>query len=358
MKKSAHSVAAELMIPVMRALEALGEDTARRASEMGLAILSAAGVTIQNASDPMARIPHATAVELLETAIDLSGDPAFALRAGGRVRRGDLGVYQLLTSSAPTLREALLLSQRYIGLTHDGSQVELVESGDRARFQHRLLPELTAPAAVNDYVMAAFLTASKDDIGLDVPPLEVWLMHDEPSDPRHREAYAACFGCTVRFSAERNAFVMPRAALDLPLRYADRAVLAVLTRYADELSKRLPHVNAFVERARNFIRKNLARDASLGALANTLHMSESSVQRRLQAQGTSHSEILDAVRRELATELLESGELNVSEIAFRLGFAHRPAFHRAFRRWFGVSPKAHRTPHAQAELYRFYKRSL
>jgi AraC-like DNA-binding protein len=135
-------------------------------------------------------------------------------------------------------------------------------------------------------------------------------------------------------------------------------LLSVLTRYADELSKRLPRVNAFVERARTFVRKNLARDASLGALAATLHMSESSVQRRLQAVGISHSEIVDAVRRELATELLEAGELNVSEIAFRLGFAHRPAFHRAYRRWFGTAPKSHRTDQAEGELYRFYKRSM
>jgi AraC-like DNA-binding protein len=184
----------------------------------------------------------------------------------------------------------------------------------------------------------------------------VWLMHDAPSEPEHRDAYAECFGARVRFGAPRNALVMPRAALDLPLQFKDAAIQRVLTRYAEDLSKRLPRTNALVERARAFVRKNLARDASLAALAATLHMSESSVQRKLQAQGTSHSEIIDAVRREVATELLESGELNVSEIAFRLGFAHRPAFHRAFRRWFGVAPKAHRAGQAQDELYRFYKR--
>jgi AraC-like DNA-binding protein len=32
----------------------------------------------------------------------------------------------------------------------------------------------------------------------------------------------------------------------------------------------------------------------------------------------------------------------VSEVAFQLGFAHRPAFHRAFLRWFGRSPSDYR----------------
>jgi len=343
------------MVPALRALEGLGDDIARRASERGIALLAAAGVPMDGAIEPSVRVPHETAVELLETAAQISGDPAFALRAGKGVRRGDLGLYQLLTSCAATLRESLLLSEHYVALLHDGA---LVESGQLARWEQRLLPGLSAPAVVNDYVTAAFLTSAQQTIGIAAPPLEVWLMHQEPSDPAHHAAYAECFGSRVRFGAQRNALVMPRAALDLPMQTSDPAMLRVLTRYADDVSKRLPRTSALVERARAFIRKNLARDAGLGALAATLHMSESSVQRKLQSHGTSHSELIDAVRRELATELLESGELNVSEIAFRLGFAHRPAFHRAYRRWFGVAPKAHRTARANDELYRFYRRGL
>jgi AraC-like DNA-binding protein len=353
---SRHTGAAELMIPALRALEALGDDLARHASASGMAMLTAAGVAIDGALDPSIRIPHDTAIELLEMSIAISGDPAFALRAGLGARRGDFGVYQLLSSSAATLREALVLSERYIALLHDGSQVAVVESGQTARWEHRVLPGLLAPASANDYVTASFLAGAHQNIGFAAPPLEVWLMHAAPSEPAYLAAYEECFGARVRFGAPRNALVMPRAALDLPLQLKDPAMQRVLMRYADDLSKRLPRTHALVERARAFVRKNLARDASLAALAATLHMSESSVQRKLQAQGASHSEIIDAVRREVATELLESGDLNISEIAFRLGFAHRPAFHRAFRRWFGVAPKAHRAGHAQDELYRFYKR--
>ena len=343
-------------MPALRALEALGEDVTRRASESGIAILMAAGIPIASASDPLARIPHETATELLETTTRITGDPAFALRAGRAAKRGDFGVYQLLASCAATLRESLVLSERYISLLDDGSQVGLVESGELARWEHRFLPGLPAPASVNEYVMAAFIAAARDNLGFTAPPLEVWMMHEEPCNPAHRAAYPECFGTRVRFGAPRNAIVMPRAVLEVPLQSADAPLLPVLGRYADDLVKRLPRRDALLERTRTFVRKNLAHDASLGALAAALHMSESSVQRKLQAQGTSHSDIVDAVRRELATELLESGELNVSEIAFRLGFAHRPAFHRAFRRWYGVAPKAHRASNTQSELSRFYKR--
>ena len=68
-------------------------------------------------------------------------------------------------------------------------------------------------------------------------------------------------------------------------------------------------------------------------------MSERSLRRKLAHEGTSHSELLDVARKELALATCARPELDLSEIGFRLGFAHPPAFHRAFRRWYGISPQ-------------------
>jgi AraC-like DNA-binding protein len=149
---------------------------------------------------------------------------------------------------------------------------------------------------------------------------------------------------------------MPRAALDAPLITADPRLLSVLSRYADDLLKRLPSVHPIVRRVRDWVRKEIARGAPLDALAKALHMSPSSVQRRLAVAGTTHTEILDDVRRDLAIALLGETDLNVSEIAFQLGFAHRPAFHRAFQRWYGCSPTTHRARHTGSAFYQFHQR--
>ena len=115
-KASRHTAAAELMIPALRALEGLGDHVARRASASGVAILTAAGVPIDGALDPSIRIPHETAIELLELATEISGDPAFALHAGRGAHRGDFGVYQLLGSCAGTLRGSFA---NWSGVTRD-----------------------------------------------------------------------------------------------------------------------------------------------------------------------------------------------------------------------------------------------
>jgi acyl-CoA synthetase (AMP-forming)/AMP-acid ligase II len=64
--------------------------------------------------------------------------------------------------------------------------------------------------------------------------------------------------------------------------------------------------------------------------------------------------LIEETRIEQACRYLTSSSLSVSEIAYRLGFAHPPAFHRAFRRSLGDSPLHYRRTHAQSSVYRYF----
>ena len=46
-------------------------------------------------------------------------------------------------------------------------------------------------------------------------------------------------------------------------------------------------------------------------------------------------------RNHVPFELLSDGKLSVAAVALRLGFSDASAFHRAFRRWTGASPRAY-----------------
>ena len=87
-----------------------------------------------------------------------------------------------------------------------------------------------------------------------------------------------------------------------------------------------------------------ARSAvSSGALAGTT-LSARSLQRRLAEQRTSFSDLLAAVRRELAERYVLDHGLPVTEISYMLGFSDLSSFSRAFKRWTGRSPaEARRT---------------
>ena len=78
------------------------------------------------------------------------------------------------------------------------------------------------------------------------------------------------------------------------------------------------------------------------AVARRLAMSAATLRRRLEAEGSTFSDIVDQLRRDLAVQYLCEPGTGISEAAFLLGFSSVTAFTRAFRRWKGVSPTEYR----------------
>lgn len=74
-------------------------------------------------------------------------------------------------------------------------------------------------------------------------------------------------------------------------------------------------------------------------VARALGYGRQTLYRRLKAEGVTFEQILDRLRRRLATRFLRDG-LSVKETAYRLGFSDPAAFSRAFKRWTGRSPSA------------------
>ena len=80
-------------------------------------------------------------------------------------------------------------------------------------------------------------------------------------------------------------------------------------------------------------------DPSLERVADQLSLTPRTLQRKLQELGTSHNEILDHMRRQLA---LREREMAICEVAYLLSFSESSSFHRAFKRWTGLTPKEFR----------------
>ncbi|MCB1354661.1 MAG: helix-turn-helix domain-containing protein [Rhodobacteraceae bacterium] len=77
-------------------------------------------------------------------------------------------------------------------------------------------------------------------------------------------------------------------------------------------------------------------------LAKCAGMTTRTLQRRLEDEDTSVSDLIDTTRRRIALERLEAGDSNLSELAAALGYTNPSAFTRAVRRWTGQSPRTFR----------------
>jgi AraC-like DNA-binding protein len=77
-------------------------------------------------------------------------------------------------------------------------------------------------------------------------------------------------------------------------------------------------------------------------VAKALAMSRRTMTRKLEAEGTTFTALLDELRRNLALRYAASTDLLLTEVALLLGFSNAAAFNRAFKRWTGMAPIEYR----------------
>ena len=82
---------------------------------------------------------------------------------------------------------------------------------------------------------------------------------------------------------------------------------------------------------------------TLQDVARSMGMSQRTVTRKLEREGTNFAREFDDNRRRLALASVRQPGVPLIEIAaFWLGFSHVESFHRAFRRWTGSTPHSYR----------------
>ena len=107
------------------------------------------------------------------------------------------------------------------------------------------------------------------------------------------------------------------------------------------------HADADIRRLQDHIEADCAAPLSLNDLAERIHVSVRTLQRRfLAATGVSPLQYQQALRLARAQALLEGGRLPVADVAEAVGYADRVAFGRIFKRHTGLTPAAWRLRHA------------
>jgi AraC-like DNA-binding protein len=182
-----------------------------------------------------------------------------------------------------------------------------------------------------DAVLATLVNFMRELCGPAWVPREVLLAHTAPADA---SPYRRLFRCPVRFNSEVNALRFASSWLDQPVLGADPAMLRALETQANAQAK--PELIDQVRRSLRVLLLN--RMASRDAVADMLAMHQRTLNRRLQALGTTFRDVLEDVRFEAACQLLGATELSVDDIADALGYAALSPFIRAFRRRTGVAP--------------------
>ena len=117
----------------------------------------------------------------------------------------------------------------------------------------------------------------------------------------------------------------------------------MLEQQATKILARLPtRTGLALEVQRALAPRVTAGETRMSAVARQLGLSERTLHRPLAAEGVSDQELLDGARKEAAARHLTSSTLAIGEIAYLLGYSEPAAFHRAFKRWYAVTPESFR----------------
>lgn len=288
--------------------------------------------------DPDGRVKAAHVVKLWELLPTALGDECFGLSLATLAAGAPLSVGWWVVWSSPTLKAGLQQAIRYQRLLHDQAKSELLLQGSEGIYRHQVgsAPDRASRHAI-EFGFATFARFARRATGKDIAPSRVRLQHAAPRDlSQHR----AVFGPNVAFEQDTDDLCYDAQTLELPLLTADASLQEVVESHARQLLERFPEAQGLDSRLRAAICEELRRGGvSLERVAARLGTPPRTLQRRLKAEGRGFAEHVDDLRRELSFRYLRDRRLSVQETAFLLGFSDVSAFHRAFVRWTGQTPR-------------------
>jgi AraC-like DNA-binding protein len=259
-------------------------------------------------------------------------------------RRLPWGTYGMLVRAsltAPNLGVALARWCRHHNLLTDDIRLTLNTGNELAQIElheQQNLKDLrefcTVSVLRNALGVACWLTDSR--IPLRATELQF-------AAPPHIDSYRVLFDGTVRFEAPHSLLSFDAAYLQLPIRRDETALHRMLQRALLLTVRPYRRDRLLVEKVRQTLTKHPARSRNADDLAAWLNLSPRTLHRQLKEEGASVQQLKDAVRRDLATDLLLRTTRPIKQIAAEVGFQNEKSFMRAFKNWTGQTPDEFRS---------------
>ncbi len=314
------------------------------------ALCEEAGIDLAALQNPQARVDVDRVSRLWELAVERSGKVDLGLCPQLTARFGNVDLVGYALASGPNLLVGFQHLVRHMAVISDCTTFDLERDG---RGYWLSIAHIGAtrpiPRQRVEYALLTLFTLCCWLTRRELRPLVVELITPPPADNSHAR-YQSAFGLVPRFGQSSNRFLLTEEDLLAGIPTHNPGLWAMHERLVET---ELVHLGQALTSTR--VRTEIARMLNKGEprredIAERLHMTDRTLQRRLQAESTSYQQLLDETRCELAGQYLSDTRRNLTEVADLLGFADPSNMFRACKRWFGMPPGQYRTQRLQPEV--------
>ncbi|MDA8646491.1 AraC family transcriptional regulator [Porticoccaceae bacterium] len=280
----------------------------------------------------------AQADKISSQVLAVSDNQRLGLILGSRLNMLSMGIFGYALMSCSRVSKSLKLLHRYNRAILPSVTIDLFQSDEKISLVPRaahLIERLQR--FYIDTLFSALVTNVRLLTGTSDISVQVNLSRQGDGD---LSLYQSCLGNNIEFNAAADSIVFGRDTIDSQISTSNNQAQAVFQRECDRIMSAEPSVGLVSERVKQALIAARLNFPTADQLAAELHMSESTLQRRLRNEGWRYQQLLDQVRNRLALEYLYGTQLPVSEIADLLGFNNAANFRRAFKRWSGDTPAA------------------
>ncbi len=268
-------------------------------------------------------------------------DPCFGLSAAicwHPSHFGSMGYAMLVSKTLRITLERLIRFHRVISDADFGELHEDSKSNSLF-FTLKYTDESQYSRGREDAALAWIVSLLRVNYQKDLSPTSVWLTHDKPDC---KGKYYEFFQCPVHFNSQTCRISLSLDVVDHTLasgneklaHFADEA----MARYLESLDE-----GTNINRIKKIIVEKLpSGNVAIEKVAKEIGINSRKLQRMLQEKDTTFSKLLDETREDIAVGYIADEHMDLTEIAFLLGFSELSTFSRSFKRWTGKSPLQYR----------------
>jgi AraC-like DNA-binding protein len=292
--------------------------------------------------DPLNELGLKEYCNLFDTAAEQICEDSFGLFFGSTFTPNRLGPVGYIAINSPTLYSALKNFISFFPTHQDSTCLNLAQERGVFRLDYAILDHRIVNSSQDaELSIAIFSNIFKHVLGSQWTPLEIHFSHNNFHGTSAKHEHF--FNCPVRFNQPSNSILFRQKDLNTIIPNCDPYLFSIIESTLKQRKELKLEPENLVNVVKHHIKVNIGDSApTISDIATKLDLRAISIKKKLGAQGVTFNDLVKASRQELAIKYLAESDMQLTEIAFALGYSELSAFSRAFRAWSGMSPQHYR----------------